>query len=369
MMKIFNIIGVILVCSGILSPDNFVYSQPNLPGQDLANDIEIMEIVLDKLISPERGNLPFFSSNTRGYYLANYGVIFDVSYSFLNRGFISFGINQRFQIKENNLIVIDEEKEEKQLTDEIEKDIEKLKKSIVKFLSSWTTALSDLHPDEKVAVIVDFNGFVPSITSAVDFSTHKLIASVPIREIANMRKGSITLSEFEKKVDFDEKKSQDEDISIFSRVIQTSLEHSDQKMDFDLAGNVKGIYFNGYGVIFFTDVSFGSNLFTIYSDAFRKGKERSFSITAPAPDETAKSAKNLEKVEQKLIQVMSNYGHNLKTLQPDEWVEIAINYKSIPIKENYSKSILRVQKKFIDDYNRDRLKFDQFKKMVKVTYY
>jgi len=368
-MKIFNIIGAILVFSAVLSLGNLTYSQPNLPGQDLANDIEIMEIVLDKLISPEQGNFPFFGSNTRGYYLANYGVIFDVRYSFLNRGFISFGINQRFQIKENNLIVIDEQKEEKQLTDEVGKDIEKLKKSLVKFLSLWTTALSDLHPDEKVAVIVDFNGFVPSITSAIDFSTHKLVASVPIREIANMRKGSITLSEFEKKVDFDERKSQDEDISIFSKVIQASLEHSDQKMDFGLSGNVKGIYFNGYGAIFFTDVSFGSNLFTIYSEAFRKGRDHSVSITAPPADQVAKSVKNLEKVEQKLIQVISNYGHNLKALQPNEWVEIAINFKGIPMKENYSKSILRVQKKFIDEYNRDRLNFDQFKKMVKATYY
>ena len=360
--------GVMVLLSAVLSPGKFAYTQPNLPGQELTADIEIMEIVLDKMISPDRGKLPFWGANTRGYYLADYGVIFDVSYSFLNRNIISYGVNQRIRIKDN-LIVVDEQQEEKQVSDEIEKDIEQLKKSLVKFLSSWTTALADLKPDEKVAVIVNFNGFMPSIASAMDFSTRQLIASVPIREIANIRKGRISLSEFEKRVHFDEEMSQDEDISIFSKVIQTSLEHTDQKMDFGVSGNVKGIYFNGYGVIFFTDLSFGSSLFTIYSDAFRKGRDHSFSIATQAPDQEATYTKRLEKVEQKLIQVMSSYGHNLKSLQPDEWVEIAINYKSIPIKDNYSKSILRVQKKFIDDYNRDRLKFDQFKKMVKVTHY
>lgn len=368
-MKIVNIFAVIVMLAAIVSPGKLAHSQANVSRQDLNNDIEIMEIVLDKLIMPERGNLAFFGSNTKGYYLANYGVIFDMNYSFLNRNFISYGINQRFQMNENNWVVIDEQKEEKQVTDEVEKDIEKLKKSIVKFLSSWTTALSDLHPDEKVAVIVDFNGFFPSITNAADFSIQKLVASIPIRDITGVRKGSISQSEFEKRVDFDEKKSQDEDISIFSKVIQTSLEHSDPKLDFGVSGNVKGIYFNGYGVIFFTDVSFGSNLFTIYSEAFRKGRDRSFAITTPLADQAAKSVKNLERVEQKLIQVISSYGHNLKALQPDEWVEIAINFKGVPIKENYSKSILRVQKKFIDDYNRDRIKFDQFRKMVNVTYY
>lgn len=368
-MKIINIFAATIMLAAILAPGEFVSSQTNVSRQDLNSDIEIMEIVLDKLILPERGNLAFFGSNTKGYYLANYGVIFDVNYSFLNKNYISYRLNQRFQVDENNVLIIDEQKEEKQPTDEIEKDMEKLKSSIVKFLSSWTTALSDLPPDEKVAVIVDFNGFFPSIAKAVDFSTRKLVASIPIRDITSVRKGNISLSEFENRVDFDEKNSQDEDISIFSNVIQTSLEHADQKMDFGVSGSVKGIYFNGYGVIFFTDLSFGSNLFTIYSEAFRKGSERSYSIATPLAEQAAKRAKNLEKVEQKLIQVISNYGNNLKTLQPGEWVEIAINFKNFPMKENYSKGVIRVQKKFIDDYNRDRMKLDQFRKKVEVAYY
>lgn len=368
-MKVITIKGMIIILSASLWFANHAYPQPNLPRENLNSDIEIMEIVLDKLILPERGNLPFFGSNTKGYYLANYGVIFDVNYSFLNRNFITLGIDQRINIKEKYLSVIEADNDEKQISEAFEKDIERLKQGIVKFLSSWTMALSDLPPDEKVTVMVDFNGFFPALNDAMDFSTQKLLASTSIRDIANVRKGSMSQSEFANMVEFDENKSQDEDISIFSKVIQTSLEHSDQRMDLGLSGNVKGIYFNGYGVIFFTDVSFGSNLFTIYSDAFRKGREQSFSISVPASDIEVRNSKNLERIEQKLVQVISKYGYNLKSLKPDEWVEIAVNYKSIPVKENYSKGILRVQKKFIDDYNRDRIKFDQFRKMVKVAYY
>jgi hypothetical protein len=56
-------------------------------------------------------------------------------------------------------------------------------------------------------------------------------------------------------------------------------------------------------------------------------------------------------------------------LQPNEWIEIAINFKGMPVKDKYSKSILKVQKKNIDDYKREKIKYDQFKKLVKIIYY
>ena len=139
-----------------------------------------------------------------------------------------------------------------------------------------------------------------------------------------------------------------------------------------MVGNVKGIHFKGYGVIFFTDISYGANLYTrawsIYTDAAKKAKGRSLTIKNFS-DEEKDMSQNIEKVEQRLINLISNYGHNLRNLQPDEWVEIAINFKGLPVKDKYSRSLLKVRKKVIDDYNRDAIKFDDFKKQVNIIYY
>lgn len=347
--------------------NNKIQAQQKLPDQELLNSIEIMETVLDKLITPDRGYIHYFGShNTKGFYLMNYGVIFNVSHSLFNRAIISFDISKRLKIKENNFYFADEE--DKEVNEDIDKEIEKLKKSIIKFLSSWTSPLTELKPDEKVTVIINFNGFFPRFSDAYEFSIHQLIATASIREILNYRKGTISRQDFIERISFDEVKSIDEDISILSNVIETSLQHADKKVTLGLSGDVKGIYFKGYGAIFFTDLTLGTNAITIYTDALRKAKGRSITLESFS-DKSAQHEKSVEKIEQKLIQLISNYGNNLGALQPDEWVEIAINFKGMPVKDNYSKSILKVQKKIIDDYNKDKIKFNQFKKMVKIVYY
>ena len=90
-------------------------------------------------------------------------------------------------------------------------------------------------------------------------------------------------------------------------------------------------------------------------------------------DEQNKSAKNrendLKNFEQKLMRSISNYGHTLRSMQPDEWVELAVSFKGAPVMEKYSKSIIKVKKKSIDDFYRDRINFDQFQKLVQIFYY
>lgn len=349
-----------------------IYAQQNSPDQKLLDDIKIMEVILDKIITPERGHVQFFGSNTRGYYLMNYGIIFNVSYSLFHRGMITIDLDRQLKSNERNYVIVEAEKE--QDSTEFDEEIEKLKKSIGRFLSEWTTALISLNSEEKVTVIVDFNSYLPTLQNFYDFSAKQLIASISIKDIMNYRQRGISQKEFFNRIIFDEVKSIDEDISILSNVIQTSLEHTDKKAKLGMTGDVKGLYFKGYGAVFFTDVSFGfgannySRAFTIYSDALKKGKDHSIKVET-FTNNLERTEKDIEKIEQKLIELISNYGASLRTLQPDEWLEIAINFKGITVKDNYSKSILKVQKKIIDEFSKDKLKFDQFKKQVNIIYY
>jgi len=362
------VIFVLSVCS-MWFTNNTALAQQKMPDQELLNNMEIMETVLDKLINPQKSHLNLFSSHTKGYYLMNYGIIFNVSYSLFNRGIVSINLDKRMK-KNNNYILVDEENEE--VTNDFDKEIEKLKNTLTKFFADWTPMLSNMKPDEKITVILDFNGFFPTVKNTYDYSAHQLIASVPVETITKYRKGRIAREDFKKKIDFDDVKTVDEDISILSNVIETSLKHPDKNAKFSWSGDVKGTYFKGYGVIFFTDLSFSTgayrNAITFYNEALKKSKGRSFTIesTSSTP---ADQEKNVEKIEQKLIHLMSNYGQSLRSLQPNEWIEIAINFKGMHVMDKYSKSILKVQKKNIDDYKREKIKYDQFKNMVKIIYY
>ncbi len=364
----------IILFSYLLYFDNeVVLAQQTLPDQALLRDIEIMETILDRLITPEQGHFYFFGSkNTQGYYLANYGVIFNVNYSLFNRTRLSFDIDKRLRLGENNLIYIDTDENHKEVLNEFGKELDQLKESIARFLGTWTSALTELKPDEKITVIVDFNSFFSNFTSQYNVNLRQLIASVPISDIKEHRKDGIKDKEFIKRINFNEVKSSDEDISILSNIIETSLAHENSKNELGLSGHVKGIHFKGYGAIFFTEISSSANFYTkawsVYTDAAKKGRRQSLTIKN-IPDEPKDTIKDIEKVEQKLINLISNYGHNLRNLQPDEWVEIAIDFKGVPVKDNYSRSVLKVQKKIIDDYNRDNIKFDDFKKRVNIIYY
>jgi hypothetical protein len=374
MRQIVNMYVCLIMLLGFFGLHNpEIFAQTPAPDQQLLNDIEILETVLDRLISPDKAQLQFFgATNSRGYYLANYGVIFNVNYSLFNRAIISLDLNRTYKIGENNLIYVDTTEEHEKSSNEFEKELEQLKKSITRFLGTWTSALIELKPDEKITVIVDFNGWFSNFANEYDVNLHQLVAAVPINDIKDYRKNNISDKGFARRINFDEIKSIDEDISILSNVIETALAHENKNVELGLAGNVKGIHFKGYGVIFFTDISYGASLYTrawsIYTDAAKKAKRRSFTINNFS-DEQKGISQDLEKIEQKLINLISNYGHNLRSLQPNEWVEIAINFKGMPVKDKYSRSVLKVRKKVIDDYNRDAIKFDDFKKQVNILYY
>jgi len=370
MQKIKATITFVVIISTVLYFRCQTYAQVK-QRRELANDIRIMETVLDQIVAPERGRMRIFNSNTRGYYLKNYGIIFSVDLSLYNRGIFSINVKRRGRNADENQFVVFDEKEET-VRENFTREVVKLKKSLAKFLSEWTSAITTLNPDEKVTIIANLNDFPATLRSIYGNSIHQLIASVSVRDIRNYRKGKISRDGFDRKIIFDEVTSVDEDISILENVIQTSLRHSARKTGLGLAGDVRGVYFKGYGVVFFTDISVGSDnyvrMLSFLSERLKEEGKRSVAMKKLS-EKSRSTGEEVKKIETKLIDLVANYGHNLKTLQPNEWVEIAINFKGVPIDGEYSKSILKVRKRMIDNYMKEKIKFEQFKKAVNVIYY
>lgn len=360
---------VILILTCGLNNSRVVAQTTSVDKELLAN-VSIMESVLDRLLFPDRNQFRLMDAGTRGYYLMNYGVIFNVRTSLLaHRILVKQKLRNFYEYHDDNLVVVETSDNDKARPDDFSKEVAKLKKSIIRFMGSWTAAVANLPSNEKVTVIVDFDNYMPQIADESDEWAKQLIASVSIADIIDYRKGRLTDDEFARKIMFQEQKAMDEDVAILSNVIRASLDQPADQQPWSISGDVRGIYFKGYGAVFFADVIPGRSTATMaYKEFWDRLRDRSLPVPGAELASKTPEFKN-EKMEQKLIQLMSNYGVNMRNLAADEWFEVAINYKGLPIDGQYSRIIVKVQKRAIEEYQRERIKFDQFKKLVQVIYY
>ena len=363
-IAVFVLMGVLLISFG-----EKTIAQKNRPSTELLDDIEIIETVLDKLIKPSPRNFYFFGSNSKGFYLLDYGVIFNIHYSLSNERIVELQFDKLLKSR-NNAYVIKNEKKQNGKAD-VEKEIEKLKKSLSRFLGSYASSIRDLKPNERVSIIVDFNGYIGSFNRSLTDTPKQLIASVNMTDLKKHRQGKISNEGFFQKINFSKIDTFDEDISILGNVIKTSLEHSGESRRFGLAGDVKGIHFKGYGILFITNVNWGiSSMNQFFVDDNNNKGSFSFSITSNGEKKFLKDTEeDLKKLERKLIRSVSNYGHTLRGLQPNEWIELAVNFKGTVGKDKYSKSIIKVKKKKVDEFHRDKISFKQFENAVQIIYY
>ncbi|OQX94750.1 hypothetical protein B6I21_09050, partial [candidate division KSB1 bacterium 4572_119] len=193
-------------------------AQSSRPSQELLNDIDIMETVLDKVLSPSNKNIFILGTSSKGFYSQNYGVIFNTHYSFNRNGIVSVNLNNMFTSGNagSYFIKSDEEKEEKF---DINKELDQLKKSLTHFMGNYASSIRDLKPDENVSVIVDFNGFYRNYRRSKDNLPRQMIASVSYANLKSYRKEKLSDSAFANKINFTKVEDIEEDISILGNVI------------------------------------------------------------------------------------------------------------------------------------------------------
>jgi len=369
--KIIKQFWILILLNGLIFSSN---AQNLKISPELLTDIEIMETVLDKLLySKTAAPLFLYHQNAKGFYLMDYGVVFNVTYSH------SFGepvatqilIEKLRQSTKGNQVIFEEMEKVGKKVDQKSSDdntIDELKKKITHFLSAYTSSLRNLKKDDRVSVVVDFNG---SSLGQLKFRSKfpsQLIATVENSDLLKKRRGQLSDKSFSDKIKFRQMAAPEEDISILGNVIKTSLEHPNMSKKFSLIGDVKGIRFEGHGVVFITNINWGVGDYYRFfvGEQTLRGQ---LSFKTKEGDDPKASEQDVKNFERKIISAISNYGHTLKNLRPDDWIELAVNYKSAIPGKPYSKSIIKVQKKNIDDYYRDKTNFEQFEKHVQIFYY
>ena len=333
----------------------------------LKEDVEIMETVLDKMLSSETSFFPNFNSNSRGFYLKDYGVIFHVRHSFLISEFQAF-MMKNLKRQMQALAVAEKQEQEKDSQIDFTERMEGIKQKVSNFLGTYASSLRNLKQNEKVAVIVDIGASMIRMPSFNEEFPQQIVASVSVKDLRNYRQGKMSEAAFRKKIQFDEIKTQSEDISIFTNVVRTAMEHAGRKGAFNIAGEVQGIRFPGYGVLIFTGVDFSNPNIEIELQKFLGQPPQNMNVTVSQTNSQGYQER-IDALQEKLIDLLSNYGHTLRNLKPDEWVEFAVNFRNGQRETGFSRGIIKVRKKAIDDFNRNKIDFKQFKKQVAVVYY
>ncbi|NOZ61078.1 MAG: hypothetical protein GXO74_05310 [Calditrichaeota bacterium] len=352
----------------LLNGVNLAQAQNAKIEKKLKDDVEIMETVLDKMFASETSFFTSFASNSRGFYLKDYGVIFHVRHSLpINemQFFMMKNLRQQVQaytVKEKN-------EQRKDSETDFAEQIEEIKQRVVNFLGNYASNLRDLKANERVAVVVDIGSSVPGMTIISRNLPQQIVASAPVKDLRAYRQEKISEAAFRKKIQFDEIKMPAEDISIFTNVVRTAMEHAGRQGAFNISSEVQGIRFPGYGVLFLTSVDF-SNPYqeTIQLQKLLEQQSGNLNVTIKQ-SKTPDYQKQVDAMQQKLIDLLSNYGHTLRNLQPNDWVEFAINFRGGFSEPGFSRGIIKVRKKTIDDFNRNKITFKQFKKQVAVVYY
>ena len=250
--------------------------------------------------------------------------------------------------------------------------IEQTKEKIANFLGNYASSMRNLRADEKVAVVVDFKNAFSAVYWGADQVPQQIVASVAVKDLQNFRRGNISEAQFRKKINFEKVTAPSEDVSIFTNVIKTAMQHAGKKHNFRIDDEVQGIRFPSYGVLFL--ITFNFDNFLSHEAELQELLEQAKVAREGGNYKIGKQKnidfqKQLESLENKLIDLLSNYGQTLRNVKANEWVEFGINFQNRTSDIGFSRGIIKVRKKAIDDFSRRKISFDQFRKLVSVRYY
>ena len=368
---------IISVVIFLLSMSSITPAETMSPNKDLLEEIDIMETVLTRIMGKDNNVMAFRNTNANGFYLPGYGVIFNVAYSEDS----DVALAPPVPVVEFNRITTQDNDVENKRKDVIND----VKKILIKFFTKYASSISSIKPDEKITVITDLYGFSFIPSARKNKSPQQVTATLSVSDLTDYKRNRISGDELEKHINFNEVESVDQDVSIFSNIIKTSLGYMKEESGFGFHGDVKNIQVKGLGILFMVDADFGMKTFQLLNKNLEdleknlkvmeeniKEKEKGKVVNTRNIKIVKKSKvkpDDVKEYEEKLINVISKYGHTLSKIKPNEYVEIALNFNGVRMDKDFSKGILKIKKSDIDDFYKGKIDYESFSKKASMIYY
>ena len=410
----------------VLGLNTMGFGQRASVNQDRLNrDLRIMEGVLTKLLRGKTSRY-YVNGKTKAVYLPGFGIVFHTNqegpaYRNLNT---ALGLQyeavhalarktreQHDELREDiqeakeaelrahllraekaeaeEAVIVDEadavrdflEGDKEKIIEEEKEAVETLKDNISLFFINYISAIGQLNPQDRIAVLVDLSDW-----NIMDSADGFLTGWVTKQDVDRYRQNRLKESELKNKMNFQLSSSDsdiDMDIDILSEIFDRAMDSSTW---WGKSSN-NGIYINGLGALLFMDIP--SNYYVLNADgenliSIVRGKTYEDAVTAyvPGKEKSAKTEKGesaeerIQKVQDELFELMASYGHTVR-LKSQESIVLNINLGRRTLFTNYSgktgkipsRLILQLKKQDLDEYNRGFITLDALKKrLLQQTY-
>ncbi|MCG8604575.1 hypothetical protein MJD09_06180 [bacterium] len=379
---------VLLLCVVTLAQ---AQSTRKINWERMHRDLDIMESILNKLLTPSASEWDIWSSNPRGLYFKGYGVVFqvdtdgphqavwDAKKQALEKQLIE--LKARSQQNDKLVTEISRKLEVPNYSTNFSASLEAVKAQLVEFFGTYADAIGQLRRTERITVLAKLRGNnsysdLIGVSSISGYNpVYMLEASARKSDIIEYRRGRMSEQDFRQSVFFEERMEDDaqtKNLEIMASIMKTALNKKYHKT-FGADGNVNGIHLDGLGVLFFMKGNLNEPSLELPEliDLSRKNETVVISTGSKrARRSPRKSRQTLREYKDALIQVVGDYGHTLRTVKSTEHVVVAINFRDSWGPEDVPKRlIMKIRKRDLDRYNRGTIQFAQFRRMVEFKEY
>ncbi|MFQ5651165.1 MAG: hypothetical protein ACE5IY_14585 [bacterium] len=365
----------------LLAPSLLAQRSEALDWKRMQRDLDIMEGVLSKLMTPRHLIEPFHG-NVRGVYFEGYGVVFLVD----RDGIFHFvwsnnELNEVILHEPNAVIKVKTDPDDpapvvvaspRDRLDRKSVTGEGLMQQVVEFLGNYADAIGQMRAEDRITVLV-----LPRSNLAVfDFEPEEtrpqnglVQASARKSDIVDYRRGKLSLHQFRQKLAFKEQESDEamrRNVEIMANILSTALSQK-HNQEFGALEKKQGTYVEGLGVLFFLN----SNLLLKESDTFVTDYVRQYleEVEVDKQRQQRKQvAESFEYFKQVLVELIGDFGHTLRTLPEDEAIIVSVDFDHAWLPEHSLPERLTVQamKKDLDAYDRGRIDRAELNRRMKI---
>lgn len=387
-LKIF-----LLLLSGIAALPAQAQTSAAFDTSRMERDLDIMNMVLDRLVFNPSGSFARLGGSTKGIYLPDYGVIFLMPNS--SSAFTVYSLSgQVRRIEEATALQRRLKSAARTKSGEGSnaayeyrtENAQDLKTPLVEFFSKYADAIGQLDDSERIAVYrAGSANMFYSFTVAGEGvarsggvkDVEDVLAVARKADIVALRSGRLKADDFTSRVVFKniEAETANSEIDIMARIIDTALRGRTPEQGFH-TNTAHGIYLDDFGAIFFTNATFGHeahvvNLWKAAEEqrALEEGLQKRVLDLQKASEQRRENwATQYRKFKQQLSEVIADYGHTLRQLEPQDNIVITAELDNAPeAGPNYL--VCRVKKQQVEAFNARRISREQLLKMISYTEY
>jgi len=366
----------LLLLLGVQGAPGHAQSSDAFDGSRMKRDLDIMEVILDKMLGEGDSAYTAFPGNSRvrGIYLADYGVIMfvdssepsafqfalpDLDFSLSD---ISGLVDSQVNIVRHDAHLLDKETHDDHGRAH-RRNLRDLEKNVTEFLGSYADAIGQLKPEDKITIVVNIEeGNYRSPNESVVQPLY-LQVSVAKQNVSKFKLGQLTQKQFSATFTSDQAGDSGtvgKELAIMRNILQTSLS---RKYNPDFAvRQATAFYLNDVGAIFLIDASASPFEFTFLSKFGEDSAEQARVRTVKSGGGPSKNA-SFAVFKKNLIQLIADYGQTLKFLSPEQKVVVHVEGKKT-LANGVTSLLLRLKKSDLDAFARGTIQLSELEKRM-----